>query len=85
MNELANLYESFRRIPVYVAVMMVFVIIQFIVVSILGVYIAVQMRKIADAVEASNQRQLPTSGPSPYLHPFGGQPPRYGPTGPRQP
>ncbi len=85
MNELANLYEDFRRIPVYVAVMMVFVIIQFIVVAAPGSYVAVQMRKIAAAMETKNQQQIPSWGPNPYLQSFGGQQPQYGPYGTRRP
>lgn len=85
MEELAQLYGSFRRIPVYIAVMMVFVIIQFIVVALLGGYVAFQMRRIADAIQAGKQLPQPHPGTNPYLQSFGGQPPQYGPYGPRNP
>lgn len=80
LGELARLYESFRRIPIYVAVIMVFAVFQFIAVTILGSLVAMSMRRIADAAETMRNVQpaAPASG-NPYLHPFGGQPPQYGP------
>ena len=81
MEEMADLYNNFRRIPTYVMVAMVFTILQFVVVTALGVYLAVQMHRIAEVMESTKPKNNGTWGPG--VPPgYGQQPPQYGP---RQP
>lgn len=71
MEQLGDLYESFRRIPFYLELMAVFTVLQFFVLAALGVVVAIQLHRIAETFD----RSVPKNNDSHYPAP----PPPYRP------
>lgn len=82
MGELADLYESFKRIPTYVMIIMIFTVLQFIVLSSIAAFGAFQLRRVADIMERQDRHQTwdrYTAQQQQNAQPWTGAPPQYGP------